>query len=508
MDLRALLRRTAMSRPAVLVVTLPGATRLRLEVEAELRRREWPVVGAPAAADLLVVCGDPAPEDGRAEWLEDIERSMPEPAARAVVGESGRVAGALDAGRREVVDRAVAPGGGGGQGHGHGDRHEDHAAHSGDEPHRPADPAEHMDHASHVDHANHMGHEEHVDHEEHAEHMGHAEHVDHEEHAEHMGHAEHVDHEEHAEHMGHAEHADHTNHMDHASHMDHQDHSPGGHMDHMDHAGHDMHAMADISGLPMADRADDRDKLRLDQLHVPIGPGLADWPTGLILRLALQGDVVQGVEVDHLPVPPTPRPPFWDEPWLRAAHGEEVTRGGAARRRCAAHLDSAGRLLAVVGWDDVAARFRRLRDELLAGASRTEVAGEVHRTVRRVGRSRVLRWSIAGLGRLPADTARAAGVSGPALAAAGDAHDRLLMWLGEIERGLEVLDDTRPLAPDDRSGPRGRLDGPQSPSRALLDVLPDLLTGAEFACARIVVASLDPDLDELALAPVTGAAHA
>jgi hypothetical protein len=145
---------------------------------------------------------------------------------------------------------------------------------------------------------------------------------------------------------------------------------------------------------------------------------------------------------------------------------------------------------------------------VLSGASREGIGGDLRRTVRRVGRSRPLRWSIAGLGELPADKARAAGVTGPALAADGDAYDRLLMWLSEIERGLEGLDDARPLAPDDWTGPRGRLDGPQPPSRALLDVFPELLTGAEFACARIIVASLDPDLDELALAPVPGAAHA
>ncbi|WP_308432549.1 hypothetical protein [Streptomyces coeruleorubidus] len=266
--------------------------------------------------------------------------------------------------------------------------------------------------------------------------------------------------------------------------------------------------MGEVAGLPMAERADDRDKLRLDQLHVPFGPALSDWPAGLVLRLTLQGDVVQGVEVDHLSVASGPRPPFWDEPWLRAAHGEEVTRGDAVRRRCAAHLDSAGRLLAVAGWDDVAVRCRRLRDELLAGASREGIGGDLRRTVHRVGRSRALRWSIAGLGDLPADRARAAGVTGPALAAGGDVYDRLLMWLSEVERGLEELGDTRPLARDDRTGPRGRLDGPRPPSAALLDVLPGLLIGAEFACARIIVASLDPDLDELALATVPGAAHA
>ncbi|GGY35688.1 hypothetical protein [Streptomyces djakartensis] len=432
MDLRGVLRRTAMSRPAVLAVTLPGATELRLEAEAEVRRRGWPVAHAPAAADLLLVCGDPAPED--AEWLDGIERSMPEPALRIVAGERGRIAAALDVAREDLRDRTATrrdsspP-------EASGDRRHDH--------HR-------MDHGQ-SDHAAQPGHEEH----------------------------------------GHHQPADHQ-----------------AHMDHMDHMGHDMHAMGEVAGLPMAERGDDRDELRLDQLHVPIGPALSDWPTGLILRLTLQGDVVQVVEVDHLPVPLGPRLPFWGEPWLRAARGEEVTRGSAARRRCAAHLDSAGRLLAVVGWDDAAARCRRLRDEVLPGASREGIGGDLRRMARRIGRSRPLRWSIAGLGELPADRARAAGVTGPSLAADGDAYDRLLMWLSEIERGLEELDDTRPLAPDDLTGPRGRLDGPRPPSRALLDVLPELLTGAEFACARIIVASLDPDLDELALAPVPGVAHA
>ncbi|MFC8429623.1 hypothetical protein [Streptomyces sp. NPDC057253] len=444
-----------MSRPAVLPVALPGATELRLEAEAELRRRGWPVVGAPAAADLLLVCGAPTPDD--AEWLDRIERSMPEPALRVGSGEGGQVVDALDMGARDLIGRTTTPRGAGVAN-----------AHVG---------PEHGDHQGH-------GH-------------GHGTHHD--------GSSTRASHED----YDHPQPADHSPHMDHMDHMDHAEHEGhGGHMDHMDHMGHDMHAMGEVAGLPMAERGDDRDELRLDRLHVPLGPALSDWPAGLVLRLTLQGDVVQEVEVAHLPVPPGPRLPFWDEPWLRAAQGEEVSRGRAARRRCAAHLDSAGRLLAVVGWDDVAARCRRLRDEVLSGASREAIGGELRRSVRRVERSRPLRWSIAGLGELPADRARAAGVTGPALAADGDAHDRLLSWLSEAERGLEELGDTRPLAPDERTGPRGRLDGPRPPSRALLDVLPDLLTGAEFACARIIVASLDPDLDELALAPVSGAAHA
>ncbi|PAZ09625.1 hypothetical protein CLM62_44855 [Streptomyces sp. SA15] len=409
MDLRGILRRTAMQRPAVLAIALPGATEVRMAVEAGVRRQGWPMAGAPAAADLLVVCGFPEPGD--AEWLDGIERSMPEPALRILVQETEQVAHALDIARRDLADRAVSPG----------------EADAGDQ--------------QEVVRGETGGHR-----------------------------------------------------------IDHEAHS--GHMDHM---GHDMHAMGEVAGLPMAERGDDRDELRLDQLHVPIGPGLTDWPAGLILRLTLQGDVVQGVDVDHLPVPSGPRLPFWDEPWLWAAQGEEITRGSAARRRCASHLDSAGRLLAVVGWDDAAARCRRLRDELLSGASREKISADLRGALRRVERSRTLRWSIAGLGELSSSRARAAGVTGPALAADGDAYDRLRMWLGEIGRGVEGLDDERPLTPDELTGPRGRLDGAPPPSRALLDILPELLTGAEFACARIIVASLDPDIEELA--PVSGAAH-
>ena len=479
MDLRDLLRRTAMQRPAVLAVALPGATDIRLEVEAEVRRRGWLVAGAPADADLMVVCGAPEPRD--TEWLDDIERSMPEPAVRIVIEETGHATHALEMARRDVTDRAVTPreanadeqqeavaGGPGASAHG------EHRGHGGDHGHGDSGPPAPDD----------QGYPHHS--------MGHG----------HGGHAAHSGHEGHQNHHP----DDHAPHMDHTEHEGHSGHS--GHMGHMDHMGHDMQAMGEVAGLPMAERDDDRDELRLDQLHVPIGPGLADWPTGLVLRLTLQGDVVQDVESDHLPVPPGHRLPFWDEPWLRAAQGEEVTRGSAARRRCAAHLDSVGRLFAVVGLDDVAGRSRRLRDEFLSGAPREGMGGDLGRVLRRVRRSRTLRWSIAGLGKLSSFTAGEAGVTGPALVADGDAYDRLRIWLDEIERGLEVLDDERPLTPDELTGPRGRLDGPQPPSQALLDILPELLTGTEFACARIIVASLDPDIEELALTPVTGAAHA
>jgi hypothetical protein len=258
-----------------------------------------------------------------------------------------------------------------------------------------------------------------------------------------------------------------------------------------------MHDMSFVAGLPMADRADDRDGLRLDQLHVPVGPVLPDWPAGLVLRLALQGDVVQQAAVDPVSVRSS-RLPFWNEPWLRALQGEEVPRGVAARRLCAAHLDSLGRFFAVTGWGDAAARTRAVRNAALAGGSTAELRTAVGTLVRRAERSRTLRWLTVGLGVLPRERAQAAGVGGPALVADGDAYDRLLVWLDEAGRAAAACEDAQLLGSSALSGPRGRLDGPVPPSRALLDVLPGLVEGAEFAGARIIIASLDPDLDELA----------
>ncbi|KRV48131.1 hypothetical protein AQ490_26730 [Wenjunlia vitaminophila] len=383
MDLTGAVRRRAARRPAVFTVGWPGATRQRLEVEAEVRRRGWSTPQSPAAADLLVVCGT-APDGAATGWIDGVERAVPPPVARVTVSREGQAADALDAGQR-LLATGAGP-----------------AGRAGDE----------------------------------------------------------------------------------------------------------------AAGTPMAGRGDDRDGLRLDRLRLPLGPGLADWPAGLVLHLTLQGDVVQQVEVATVGVagtgtagadPVAPVPPFWDEPWLLAARGTPVTVGDAERRRCAAHLDSAGRLLATAGWADPAARFRRLRDGILAGAPAERVGPELRATAGRVLRSRTLRWLTAGLGPLPAARAREFGVTGPAFQAAGDAHDRLRVWLRTAVGGLTAFGDGTPLAPGDLAGPRGDLGRDLPPSLALLDVLPALVTGAEFAAVRTVLASLDPDLDELVASPLPGA---
>jgi NADH-quinone oxidoreductase subunit H len=202
-----------------------------------------------------------------------------------------------------------------------------------------------------------------------------------------------------------------------------------------------------IAGLPMAEQAEDRDGLMLDQLHLRLGPVLPDWPAGLIVDVAVQGDVIQEATVDV--VPPAPGayhgPAFWDA-------GATASEAERRRRTAAAHLDSAARLLGVAGWADAAFDARRLRDATLDGAPPVD---RVRRLRRRVERSRTLRWSLSGLGVLDHDDAVARGVEGPARRAGGDVHDRLRQWLTEAEEALSTAPcRARARAGRPASGPR------------------------------------------------------
>ena len=271
------------------------------------------------------------------------------------------------------------------------------------------------------------------------------------------------------------------------------------------------HDMGDMDmempgGLSMAERGEDRDGLKLDRLHVPLGPVLPDWSAGLVVRLVLQGDVVQHAEAAAVGLMEGAGS-FWTEPWRRAAAGEPVTTGVAARRRAAAHLDSLARFLALAGWDDASTTACELRDDALAGRPAPSLGLAVRRLAARVARSRVLAWSTRGAGTLPPDEAAAAGVTGPARRAGGDVTARYRCWCRELSGLTAAFDDGSRLDPAVLEPPRGRLDGAQAPSASLLAVLPRLLAGSEFAVARLIVASLDPDLDELPARVETGHDH-
>ncbi|MBT2226879.1 hypothetical protein [Nonomuraea sp. NEAU-A123] len=259
-------------------------------------------------------------------------------------------------------------------------------------------------------------------------------------------------------------------------------------MDHggMGHGGHEHH-MGSPGGVAMADRGPDRDGLKLDRLHVPLGPVLADWPSGLVVETVLQGDVIQQATV-HVVGGVAGGVSFWDEPWVAALEGRPVTRGEAERRRAASHLDSIGRLLAVAGWPSAAMEARWLRDRTLAGESRADLSRDHARFARRVRRSKILAWMLRGVGTS----------AGPGASPEEDVLSRLRRWLDRTGDAMSALDDTTPLVGDD--GPRGPVG--ERPSAAALAVLPRLLDGAELAAARLIVAGLDPDLDQLAQEPL------
>ncbi len=196
------------------------------------------------------------------------------------------------------------------------------------------------------------------------------------------------------------------------------------------------------AGIPLAEGAEDRDGLEMDQLHLPLGPVLAHWPAGVVLRVTLHGDVVVDAEVEQLAT-------------AQAGSGPDDAIVRAARL-----LDAASSVLALAGLPAESARARGLRDRCLDG----ELDGgrEVARVGDRVGRLRVLRWVLGGLS-----------VEG-SHGGSEELHDRLT---GLFERA------------------RSELDGAALPTVTPgAQALPGLVRGMELAAVRLWLAALIPDL--------------
>ncbi len=477
MDLSARLRTTAFARPHLLVVAAPAAVETRLAVEHYAQEHGWPSADSPADADVLVVAGGLTPD--LAAVVGILETQIPAPWTRVELDHPDEVQAELDSVPTRLASwpaehpaaadhRRTAETRQDHDGHNSSHGQQQHEDESRDDDGLPdlAHPGAHQDDergpqpeddtsatkSSDESHAHHSrgGHE-----------MGGVE----------MGGVEMGGVEMGGVEMG------------------------GVEMGGVEMGGHEHH-MGAVGGLPMAGRAPDRDGLKLDALHVPLGPVLPFWPSGLRLLLTVQGDVVQEVAVETLGSVQGAGPPFWNEPMLRALAGERVPVGAVARRRAASQLDSLMRLLAVAGWDAPALRCAVLRDRVLSGEPAARLSAAYRPFGRRVVRSRLLRRMVGGLGDLDAAASDRLGVSGPA-AIGGDVWARLCRWVQAIQDDLASVDDPSPAA--DVEGPRGRLDRDRPPSAVLLDALPPLLVGAELAAVRLVVASFDPDLAELSL---------
>lgn len=239
------------------------------------------------------------------------------------------------------------------------------------------------------------------------------------------------------------------------------DHGDMGH-EKMDHGDMDMAP----AGIPLAEGGDDRDGLEMDVLHLRLGPVLAHWPAGLVLRCSLQGDVIveaQAWMVDahriHGAQHPTHTRPLFD-----------------AARRC----DHLAGLLGLAGWQRAATDAGRARHFLLTSPDTEAAAAMLEKLRRQVARSRLLRWSLRGVGTLTVDDLTRHGLH-PALR--GDVHDRMLAMLN---RALRVSNDAPPERDPDTS-------------ENVLEALPHLVAGRDLATARLLIASLDLDSELLAI---------
>ncbi len=233
----------------------------------------------------------------------------------------------------------------------------------------------------------------------------------------------------------HPAHADHdaTDHHD-------ADHESAGHDEH-EHSGHD-HGSMSPEGIPLAEGAEDRDGLEMDQLHLPLGPVLNHWPAGVVLHLALNGDVVTAASFEQLDSPSHPPTPRGDD--------------HAARL-----LDSTGSLLSLAGLSGMSARARRLRDRCLFDTSIDP--RHVHQLANRLRRLGVLRWLWRGT-TLTTHEGRTVGL-----------HDQLV---GLVERAARLLDGD--AAANTACWPS-------------FDTMADLMCGQELAAVRLWVAALGVD---------------
>ncbi|GIJ06660.1 hypothetical protein Sya03_60120 [Spirilliplanes yamanashiensis] len=215
-----------------------------------------------------------------------------------------------------------------------------------------------------------------------------------------------------------------------------------------------MHHGGTVAGLAMAQTGPDRDGLQLDVLRVSLGPVLPGWPTGLVLRAEVQGDVVVAAQLS----------------WL------DDRRGGNAGEPRRTALDRLASFLTVAGWITAARDARRARDSLGSPDSghRGEAAELARAVARRVRRSRSLAWTLGGVGRVQHGTNGVAG---------DEILDRIRRWC-DVAAG------------DDAGGL----------TAVPLDDVAVALTGAELGTVRLIVASVE--LGRAAPVPKAEATHA
>ncbi|WP_245909094.1 hypothetical protein [Mycobacterium neglectum] len=424
MDLNRWLAKYAARRAHVFIAEVPGNWVLRAAVQDLIAARAWRQAVSPADADVLAVCG--TADDDLLDLIDRIWDQLPGPRARVDILDVSPASPELDRAvgvlidvkrqRTDARDRVRSP-----------------------EPIRHHDPGPQGHHMPDSGQGNGAGHQ-HVK-------LGGgpphgSSHLQHPEESREPADHDAYEHHHHDAHGSHAEQDEHGGHdMGHSSH------------DHMDHG--DMNMAP--AGIALAQGGEDRDGLEMDELHLRLGPFLAYWPAGLVLRCALQGDVITAAQAQL----------------MGAGHGEQPRSPLANSREAARQADHLVDLLVLAGWPRAAARARRLRERLLNDPVDDSAAQkQVAALATLVRRSRVLRWALRDLAPIAVDDIDQYGL--PA-SLGGDTYDRLLTRLDVVQGLIRHEADTPRL---------------HMPWSAIEHMLPTLVEGLDVATARLVIAGL------------------
>lgn len=267
-------------------------------------------------------------------------------------------------------------------------------------------------------------------------------------------------------------------------------------------------------GRPLALRAPDRDGLELDQLPVTVGPWFTGFPPGLALRVSLQGDVAQAVEVVTANVVSAgPAGGF-----TRALYEPTPIRD-LEMARAVHHLEWMADTLLIAGVDRLA-----LRADRLAEAIRPGDVEPVARLVAAARRSLLRPMALRGVGMLMPDIdlgglgpiARAAGVPDdrrtaerayrdigfqPVTHDAGDAWARFAQRAAEAAQAVDLA----ARAGDRRAFGNGEVEAPDGlhrvdesgPADRLISMLETVLSGMEWGDLVATVQSLDIDMESV-----------
>ena len=269
-------------------------------------------------------------------------------------------------------------------------------------------------------------------------------------------------------------------------------------------------------GRPLALRAPARDNLELDQLPVTIGPWFSGFPPGLALRILLQGDVAQAVEVTSTNLIQAGP----DDVFTRALHEPTPIRE-LEMARAVHHLEWIADSLLIAGVDRLAMRADRLAETIGPGD-----VDAIERLMKAARRSLLRLMTLRNVGVLSTEidltglgpVTRATGVADdrrgeeqgyrdlgfePMTHSDGDAWARFSQRASEAVQALDLAgraDDARAFGNGEVEAPDGlHRVGEPDPANRLISMLETVLVGAEWGDLVTIVQSLDIDMESVSV---------